>query len=58
MSDGCKRILNPFTGRKKGKARNKAREKYMLEEKIQNLAEKDKGQYLQSRRLFRRILRR
>ena len=43
MSGGRKRILSPFTGRKKGKARNKTREKYMPEEKIQNLAEADKG---------------
>ena len=42
---GHKRILIPFTGRKKRKARNKTREKYMQEEKIQNLAETDKGQY-------------
>ena len=45
MSGGRKRILIPFTGRKKRKARNKTREKYMQEEKIQNLAETDKGQY-------------
>ena len=29
MSDGRKRILNPFTGRKKQKAWNKTKEKYM-----------------------------
>ena len=43
LSGGRKRILSPFTGRKKRKARNKTREKYMMEEKIQNLAETDKG---------------
>ena len=29
MSDGRKLILNPFTGRKKRKAWNRTREKYM-----------------------------
>ena len=29
MSDGCKLILIPFTGRKRRKAWNKTREKYM-----------------------------
>ena len=43
MSGHCKWTLNPFTGHKKWKAWNKAREKYMPEEKIQNLAETDKG---------------
>ena len=57
MSGGRKRILSPFTGRKKRKARNKIREKYMPEEKIQNLAETDKGYIiLQSRGMVRRIL--
>ena len=45
MSGDRKLILIPFTGRKKRKARNKTREKYMLEEKRQNLAETDKGSY-------------
>ena len=44
MSDGCKRILIPFTGCKKRKAWNKAREKYMLINRRQNLAETDKQQ--------------
>ena len=35
MFDGCKLILSPFTGRKTRKAQNKAREKYMPEDKIQ-----------------------
>ena len=39
MSDGGKLILIPFTGRKKRKAWNKTSEKYMPEEKRQNLAE-------------------
>ena len=47
LSGGRKRILSPFTGRKKRKARNKTREKYMTEEKIQNLAATDKGYYNQ-----------
>ena len=45
MSGDRKRILIPFAARKKRKARNKTREKYMLEEKRQNLAETDKGSY-------------
>ena len=43
MPDGCKQILSPFTGRKKRKAQNKTREKYMLTKRIQNLAEIDGG---------------
>ena len=43
MSGGRKRILN--SGRKKRKGRNETREKYMTEEKRQNLAKTDKGQY-------------
>ena len=43
MSGGCKRILSPFTGHRKWKAWNKTGEKYMLEERRQNLAETDKG---------------
>ena len=42
MFDGRKLILSPFTGRKKRKAWNKAREKYMPEEKRQNLAEAER----------------
>ena len=33
MSDGCKLILIPFTGRKKRKAWNKTRGKYVPEER-------------------------
>ena len=54
MSGG--RILSPFTGRRKRKAWNKIREKYMPQEKRQNLAEKDS--MLQSRGIVRRMLRR
>ena len=45
MSDGRKRILSPFTGRKKRKAWNKTREKYVPEERRQNLAETDRWSY-------------
>ena len=45
MSDGRKRILSPFTGRKKRIARNKSREKYMPMKRRQNLAEIDRGSY-------------
>ena len=45
MSDGRKRILSPFTGRKKRKAWNKTREKYMPVKRRQNLAETDRGSY-------------
>ena len=42
MPDGCKQILSSFTGRKKRKAQNKTREKYMLIKRLQNLAETDR----------------
>ena len=58
MSDDCKLILNPFTGRKKRKAWNKAREKYMPEERRQNLAEAYRGSYYKTRGMDRSILRR
>ena len=48
MPDGRKRILGPFTGRKKRKVWNKTREKYMPVKRLkrtQNLAEADKGSY-------------
>ena len=41
MCGGRKRILSPFTGRKKRKVWNKSREKFMREERRQNLAETD-----------------
>ena len=43
MSDDRKRILCPFTGRKKWKAWNKTREKYMPENRRQNLPETGRG---------------
>ena len=43
MSGGCKRILSSFTGRKKRKAWNKTKEKYITEERRQNLAGTDRG---------------
>ena len=45
MSAGHERILSPFTGRKKQKAWNNTREKYMPEERRQSLAEIDRGSY-------------
>ena len=41
MPDGRKRILSPFTGRKKRKAWNKTREKYMPVKRRQSLDETD-----------------
>ena len=45
MSDGRKRILNPFTGHKKRKTWNKTREKYMPVKRRRNLAETDWESY-------------
>ena len=45
MSNGRKQILSPFTGRKKSKAWNKTRKKYMPEERTENLAETDRWSY-------------
>ena len=42
MPDGCKRILVPYTRRKKQKAWRKTRVKYMPVKRRQNLAETDK----------------
>ena len=58
MSDDRKLILSPFTGRKKQKAWNKTREKYMPKERRQNLAETDGGSYCKIRGMVRNILRR
>ena len=58
MSDGRKLILSPFTVRKKRKAWNKTREKYIPEERRQNLAETDRGSYYKRRGMVRNILRR
>ena len=57
MSDGHKLILSPFTGRKKQKAWNKTREKYMPEERRQNLAETDGGSHYKTKGMVRSILR-
>ena len=45
MSAGCKRILSLSTGRKKRKAWNNTREKYMPEERRQKLAETDRESF-------------
>ena len=58
MSDGRKLILSPFTWRKKREAWNNTREKYMPEERRQNLAETDWGSYYKTREMVRSILRR
>ena len=58
MSDGRKLILSPFTGYEKRKAWNKIREKYMPEERRQNLAETERGSYYKTRGMVRSILRR
>ena len=51
MSDGCKRILSPFTGCKKQKASNKTREKYMPVKRRQNFAETDRESCYKEERL-------
>ena len=56
MRDRLKRMLSPFTGRKKRKAWSKTREKYLPAKSRQNLAETDRGIILQ-RGMFRRIFR-
>ena len=50
MTDGSKRILSPFTGRKKWKAWNKTREKYMPVKRQQNLAVTGRGSYYKEER--------
>ena len=45
MSTGCQPILSPYTERRKREASNITRKKCMLEEKTQNLAERDSGLY-------------
>ena len=45
MSGGRKQILSSFTGRKKRKVWNNIREKYILEERRQNLVKTDSGSY-------------
>ena len=58
MSGGHKRILSPFTSRKKRKAWNKTREKYMPQERRQSLAETDRGSNCKTRGMVRSIPRR
>ena len=58
MSGGRKRILSPFTGRKKRKARNKTREKYIPEEKKTKFSSNRQEIILKSREMVTRILRR
>ena len=57
MSDGHKLILSSFTRRKKRKAWNKTRERYMPAERRQNLAETDRESYYKTREMVRSILR-
>ena len=45
MPDGRKRILSPFTERKKRKAWNKNSEKYIPVKRRRNLLETDRGLY-------------
>ena len=45
MPAGRKRILSPFTGHKKQKSWNNAKEKYMPGERRQNLAGTDRGSF-------------
>ena len=56
MSGGHKRILSLLTSRKKRKAWNKTREKYIPQERRQNLAETDWGLYYKTRGMVRSIL--
>ena len=51
MPDGRRRILSPFTGRKKRKVWNKTREKQKRVKRRQNLAETDRGSYYKEERL-------
>ena len=45
MPAGRKQILSPFTAHKKQKSWNNTKEKYMPEERRQNLAETDRGSF-------------
>ena len=56
MYDGRKLVLSPFTGRKKRKAWNKTREKYIPEERTQNSADTDMVSYYKTRGMVRSIL--
>ena len=57
MSGGHKQIPSPLICLKKRKAWNKTREKYMPEERRQNLTETDRGSYYKTRGMVRSILR-
>ena len=50
MSDGRKRILSPFTERKKWKAWNNTREKYVPVKRRQSLVETGRGSYYKQER--------
>ena len=52
MYRGQKGILSPFTGRKIQKTWDKTRQKYMREERRQNLAEIDRGSYYNQEELL------
>ena len=56
MSGGHKQIPSLLTSRKKRKAWNKTREKYIPQERRQNLAETDWGLYYKTRGMVRSIL--
>ena len=58
MSDGRKLILCPFTGRKTRETWNNTREKYMPEERRQNLTKTGRGSCYKTRGMVRSILRR
>ena len=56
LSGSRKRILSLFTGRKKRKAWNKTRGKYMPEERRQNLAGTDRASYCNQEEWLREFL--
>ena len=56
MPDDRKRILSPFSGCRKQKAWNKTGEKYMPEEKRQNLAQTDRWSYYNQQECFEEFL--
>ena len=56
MYGGHKGILSPFTGHKKQKTWDKTRQKYMPEERRQNLAETDRGSYYNQEELLEEFL--
>ena len=56
MPGGRKRILSPFTRFKQRRAWNKSREKYMPEERRQNLAETGRGLYYNQEKWLEELL--